>query len=319
MVKPVKIGGKDVESKKGGAGAGAPATVARTREFQMNKAYGQHLLKNPLIIDAIVEKAQLKSTDTVLEIGPGTGNLTMKLLESCKKVIAVEVDPRMAAELHKRVSTTPYASHLQIILGDFLKADLPYFDVCVANVPYQISSPLTFKLLAHRPVFRSAVLMFQLEFAARLAARPGDSLYCRLSVNTQLLGKVTKLMNVGKNNFLPPPKVESAVVRIQPFNPPPPINFVEWDGLVKLCFSRKNKTIAAIFKTNSVIEMLYQNYKTVCSLKGIADIGTEEDMKAKVVAILETNKFNDQRSSKLDINEFLRLLNCFHENDLHFK
>ncbi|GAM20171.1 hypothetical protein SAMD00019534_033460, partial [Acytostelium subglobosum LB1] len=317
MVKPVRIGAKDGAAK---GADGEKKQVQRHHEFQMNKAYGQHLLKNPLIIDAIVDKSQLKSTDTVLEIGPGTGNLTIKLLEKCKKVIAVEVDPRMAAELQKRVSTTPYAAHLQIILGDFMKVELPYFDVCVANVPYQISSPLVFKLLAHRPVFRAAVLMFQKEFALRLAANPGDSLYCRLSVNTQLLSKVTHLMKVGKNNFLPPPKVESAVVKIQPFNPPPPINFVEWDGLIRLCFSRKNKTLPAIFKVNSVIEMLNQNYKTYCAVQGLMDTdGTEEAMKEKVIQVLEKNNFSDARSSKLDITEFLRLLNCFHDSNIHFK
>jgi len=74
--------------------------------------------------------------------------------------------------------------------------ELPYFDVCVANLPYQISSPFVFKLLAHRPQFHAAVLMFQREFALRLVARPGDALYCRLSANTQLLSKVTHVMKV---------------------------------------------------------------------------------------------------------------------------
>lgn len=104
--------------------------------------------------------------------------------------------------------------------------ELPPFDVCVANVPYQISSPIVFKLLAHKPAFRCAVLMFQREFAMRLVAKPNDPLYCRLSVNTQLLSKVEHVMKVSKNNFRPPPKVESSVVRIRPLQPPPPINFV---------------------------------------------------------------------------------------------
>ncbi|EGC29171.1 hypothetical protein DICPUDRAFT_84787 [Dictyostelium purpureum] len=315
MVKPVKIGGESTKVDKTKSN-----TAARHHEFQMNKSYGQHLLKNPLIIDSIVEKAQLKSTDTVLEIGPGTGNLTMKLLENCKKVIAVEVDPRMAAELQKRVAASPYAQHLQIILGDFLKVDLPYFDVCVANVPYQISSPLTFKLLAHRPIFRTAVLMFQREFALRLAAKPGDSLYCRLSVNTQLLSKVTHLMKVGKNNFLPPPKVESAVVKIEPFNPPPPINFIEWDGLVKLCFSRKNKTLSGIFRVGSVIETLNQNYKTYCAVSGkMGTDGSDEQMKDLIIKTLSDMEYLENRSSKMDINDFLKLLNSFHANGIHFK
>merc|ERR1712100_557196 len=88
----------------------------------------------------------------------------------------------MVLELQRRVQGTPHQQNLTIISGDFLKVDLPYFDVCVANVPYQISSPLVFKLLSHRPMFRAATLMFQREFAMRLCVKPGDPLYCRLSV-----------------------------------------------------------------------------------------------------------------------------------------
>lgn len=79
-----------------------------------------------------------------------------------------------------------------------MKQELPYFDICVANIPYQISSPLTFKLLAHRPAFRAAVIMFQHEFAMRLVARPGDPLYCRLAVNAQLLSRVSHLLKARK-------------------------------------------------------------------------------------------------------------------------
>ncbi|KAK9810161.1 hypothetical protein WJX72_005831 [[Myrmecia] bisecta] len=152
-----------------------------------------------MVVQSIVDKAGLKTTDVVLEIGPGTGNLTMKLLEKAKKVVAVELDPRMVLELQRRVQGTPYASHLQIIQSDVLKVDLPYFDVCVANIPYQISSPLTFKLLAHKPSFRAAIIMFQHEFAMRLVAKPADPLYCRLAVNTQLLARVNHLL---KDDFL---------------------------------------------------------------------------------------------------------------------
>lgn len=84
----------------------------------------------------------------------------------------------------------------QILQGDVIKMQLPYFDLCVANTPYQISSPLTFKLLSHRPMFRAAILMFQREFAMRLVAPPGDSLYCRLSVNSQLLARTSHILKV---------------------------------------------------------------------------------------------------------------------------
>ena len=124
----------------------------------------------------------------------------------------------------------------------------------------------------------------------RLSAKPGDHMYCRLSVNTQLLSKVDQLMKVGKNNFRPPPKVESRVVRIEPKIPAPDVNFVvccllaintehcfmmidmylqEWDGLVRLLFNRKNKTLRAGLKTKQVLGMLQSNYATYCSLNSI--------------------------------------------------
>lgn len=234
-----------------------------------NKDFGQHILKNPLIITSMLDKSAIRGTDVVLEIGPGTGNMTVKILEKVKKVVACEIDPRLVAELQKRVQGTPYQSKLQILIGDALKTEFPFFDICIANVPYQISSPLVFKLLLHRPLFRCAVLMFQLEFAQRLVAKPGDKLYCRLSLNTQLLARVDMLMKVGKNNFKPPPKVESAVVRIEPRNPAPLINFTEWDGLTRIAFTRKNKTMAALFKQQSVSIMLQKNYEQYISQKNM--------------------------------------------------
>lgn len=146
-----------------------------------------------------------------------------------------------------------------------MKTELPYFDVCISNTPYQISSVLVFKLLEHRPLFRCAILMFQREFALRLVAKPGDELYCRLSVNVQLLAKVDHVMKVGKNNFRPPPKVESSVVRLEPKNPPPPIDVKEFDGLLRILFTRKHKIFPANFKQTTVLNMLEQNYKTYCS------------------------------------------------------
>ncbi|XP_029663911.1 probable dimethyladenosine transferase isoform X2 [Formica exsecta] len=270
-----------------------------------HKSKGQHILKNPLVIQNMVEKAALRPTDVVLEIGPGTGNMTVKMLEKAKKVIACEIDPRMVAELQKRVQGTVYHSKLQIVVGDVLKSDLPFFDLCVANIPYQISSPLIFKLLSHRPIFRCAVLMFQREFAERLVAKPGDKLYCRLSINTQLLARVDMLMKVGKNNFRPPPKVESNVVRIEPRNPPPPINYQEWDGLTRIAFLRKNKTLSAAFKQTTVITLLEKNYKIHCSLnnKTILD---NFDIKQLINNILKKVEAESKRARTMDIDDFIR-------------
>lgn len=244
--------------------------------------------------------------------------MTVKLLEKAKKVIVVEKDPRMAAELVKRVQGTAMQKKLQVIVGDVLTATLPYFDICVSNTPYQISSPLTFKLLAHRPAFRTAVLMFQREFALRLVARPGDDLYCRLSVNAQLLSKITHVMKVSKNSFRPPPQVESSVVRVEPIQPPPPIDFEEWDGLVRILFLRKNKTVGANFKTTSVLDMLERNYRTYCSLRAIT-IMEPLDVKGMVAQILETTEIALKRASKMDLDDYLRLLVAFNEAGFHFR
>ncbi|CAK9833537.1 Probable dimethyladenosine transferase [Anthophora retusa] len=282
-----------------------------------NTDIGQHILKNPLIIQSMVEKAAVRPTDVVLEIGPGTGNMTVKLLDKAKKVIACEVDTRMVAELQKRVQGTPYQAKLQIMIGDVLKTDLPFFDLCVANIPYQISSPLVFKLLLHRPLFRCAVLMFQREFAERLVAKPGDKLYCRLSINTQLLARVDLLMKVGKNNFRPPPKVESNVVRIEPRNPPPPINYQEWDGLTRIAFIRKNKTLSAAFKQTTVLTMLEKNYKLHCSLND-KPVPEGFDIKEMINNTLQNAGAENKRARTMDIDDFISLLHAFNAQGVHF-
>ncbi|KAH0538117.1 hypothetical protein FGG08_005279 [Glutinoglossum americanum] len=258
-------------AKRNGSASSSPyATASKNNIFKMNTDLGQHILKNPGVAQAIVDKADLKQSDVVLEVGPGTGNLTVKILEKAKKVIAVEMDPRMAAELTKRVQGKSEAKRLDVMLGDVIKTKLPYFDVCISNTPYQISSPLVFKLLATSPAPRTCVLMFQREFALRLVARPGDALYCRLSVNAQMWAKVTHIMKVSKNNFKPPPLVESSVVRLEPKNPRPQISYEEWDGLLRIVFVRKNRTIrAGFFGTRAVMALVERNYRTWCAQNDI--------------------------------------------------
>jgi len=294
---------------------------------------GQHFLKNPSIVTSIVTKAAIKPTDVVLEIGPGTGNLTIPLLQEAKKVIAMEYDTRLIRELLKRVEGLPIEEKLTVVHGDAIKLSWPFFDVLVANIPYQISSPILFKLLSHRPMFRCAILMFQEEFALRLTAKEGDKLYCRLSVNTQLLAKVDHLLKVGKNNFRPPPKVNSRVVRIELKNPPPPINFLEWDGLVRLLFNRKNKTLRSVLMTKLNMKLLDQNRSTYMSLNDqnnindtdIMGIDNDENKKynkmpiEKVVEeVISMDRWKNKRSKQFNQDDFLRLLAEFNERGIHF-
>eukprot|EP00871_Galdieria_phlegrea_P003345 jgi/Galph1/4010/GphlegSOOS_G2668.1 len=318
------------------------------RGFEFRKERGQHILKNPLVVNSILEKANIKPTDIVLEVGPGTGNMTVKMLALAKKVIAIEIDPRMIVELHRRVQFSQLRERLELIQGDVLKMELPYFDICVANIPYQISSPLIFKLLAHRPYHRYSVLMLQREFAMRLIAQPGTELYCRLSVNTKALAKVTHLMKISRNSFRPPPKVDSSVVRIEPRNPLPPGNFLEWDGLLRICFQRKNKTLGSIMKQRCVLSLLFANEKLLQNLQVedpstqlsqlVAPMVTEDDvawmetekddendsdeelckMKEKIGKLLEENNFSQMRASKMTLDDFRMLLKTLNEAGLHF-
>uniref|UniRef100_A0A3Q3S7V8 rRNA adenine N(6)-methyltransferase n=1 Tax=Mastacembelus armatus TaxID=205130 RepID=A0A3Q3S7V8_9TELE len=285
----------------------------KNQGIMFNTGIGQHILKNPLIVNSIIEKAALRPTDVVLEVGPGTGNMTVKLLEKVKKVVACELDCRLVTTAPQ----TPMQNKLQILIGDVLKTDLPFFDVCVANLPYQISSPFVFKLLLHRPFFRCAVLMFQREFAMRLVATPGDKLYCRLSINTQLLARVDHLMKVGKNNFRPPPKVESSVVRIEPKNPPPPVNFQEWDGLVRIAFVRKNKTLNAAFKSTAVEQLLEKNYRIHCSVHNV-EVPADFSISKKIESVLQEAEFSEKRARSMDIDDFMVLLHAFNSAGIHF-
>ena len=282
-------------------------TVSGAVSFGMQKSKGQHLLKNPTILSEIIHKSGIKSTDVVLEIGPGTGNLTMLLLDAAKKVIAIELDPRMVAQLTKRVGISQYQNKLQLIQGDVLKQKLPFFDLCVANIPYQISSPIVFKLLSHRPLFRAAVLLIQREFAMRLIAKPGTEFYCRLSVNVQLLSKVEHIMKVSKKNFVPPPKVESSVVRIEPLHPLPQINFIEWDAMLRICFSRKNKTLGALFKQKKIFDMIFQNYKNFMKNNDGNLVPNTNENENKVISP-EINEKNDENIIK-------GLMNNINENE----
>ncbi|KAI1362907.1 dimethyladenosine transferase-like protein [Xylaria arbuscula] len=272
--------------------------------FKFTKDLGQHILKNPGIAQAIVDKAYLKPTDVVLEVGPGTGNLTVQILNQARKVIACEMDPRMAAEVTKRVQGKPEQKRLEVILGDVIKTDLSdmNFDVCISNTPYQISSPLIFKLLRLPRPPRTCVLMFQKEFALRLTARPGDPLYCRLSVNAQLYAKISHVLKVGRANFRPPPQVDSSVVRLEiKTSDRPNISFEEFDGMLRICFNRPRKILRSAFLgSKEVLKLIETNYRLWCAQNDIPideslvdDAAEDEDMEVDD---------NDNDPSNMDVD-----------------
>ncbi|OEC85932.1 MULTISPECIES: 16S rRNA (adenine(1518)-N(6)/adenine(1519)-N(6))-dimethyltransferase RsmA [Methanobacterium] len=187
--------------------------ILKENDIRLDKRKGQNYLIDSNILNKIVDYADLSSEDTVLEIGAGIGTLTIPLAEHAKKVIAVEQDQKIAAVLNKRLKKLNI-SNVEVMVADAVKTDFPYFNKVVSNLPYKISSPITFKLLEYD--FDFAVLMYQLEFAERMVAKPGESNYSRLSLMMSFCGDVEMLFEVSKHAFFPNPKISSAVIKLVP-------------------------------------------------------------------------------------------------------
>ena len=187
------------------------------REFFPRKRLGQHFLVDKNAREKIVRVAALGPEDVVLEIGPGRGEMTECLAERSRKVIAVEIDKILAERL---VKTTASLGNVEVIHGDALKVDLEY--LChpfggklkvVANLPYQISTPLLMRFIRWRHLFTSLILMLQKEVARRIVAKPGTKHYGVLSVLLQLYTTPTIEMVLPPDCFSPRPRVDSALVR----------------------------------------------------------------------------------------------------------
>ncbi len=210
---------------------------------RMGRRLGQHFLVRESILSSIAAAACPEPGETVIEIGPGRGALTRHLLERAGRVVAVEIDPVLAQYLREKFRDSP---KLEIVESDVLRAALDaYGPVAVAgNLPYYITSPIVEKTLALGPLLRRAVFLVQQEVAARLAASPGTRDYGYLSVAAQLRAEVTILFPVSRAAFRPPPKVDSAVVRLlrraEASSPAEVAALVKFAGL---CFRQKRKTI----------------------------------------------------------------------------
>jgi len=177
------------------------------------KKHGQSFLKNQSIARSIVSAAEISKDDTVLEIGGGLGILTKQLVQKAKYVHVVELNSGLAQALRDIFSDH---ENVSIVEGDALEISLPNVTKVVSNLPYSISSEITFKILREIE-FEQAVLMYQKEFAQRLHASPGSSDYSRLSVNVGYQAEVEYLMDVPANMFYPIPVVDSVVVRLKHF------------------------------------------------------------------------------------------------------
>jgi len=200
--------------------------------MKLNKKLGQHFLNSQGVLDFEATLANPKGKN-VLEIGPGDGRLTQKLLErKPKSLTVVEKDSRWAEHLRTNFE------EITVIEGDVLEEKLPKVDVVVGNLPYYISSPIIFSL--SNLDFNYAVLMVQLEFAKRMVAKPKTSEYGRLSVTSQLLFEVKLIKKVKKGSFTPPPKVDSAIILLKRKDFKMDKNTEEF---IRILFQHKNQMI----------------------------------------------------------------------------
>jgi len=191
--------------------------LAMLREYgiRLSRRAGQQQVVDASILERMADYAELSRDDVVLEIGAGVGNLTLLLAQRVGKVIAVERDKMFAKILKKRLKNHP---NVELLCGDALRIQLPEFKKVVSNLPYSISSDITFRLLEHK--FELAVLMYQREFAERLVATPGSEDYSRLTVNVHYQAFAELLDEVPPAAFFPQPKVISSIVRLRPREPP---------------------------------------------------------------------------------------------------
>jgi 16S rRNA (adenine1518-N6/adenine1519-N6)-dimethyltransferase len=211
------------------------------------KRWGQHFLCDPAVAHRIVDAAGLSQGAAVLEIGPGLGALTDELAARAGHLYLVEIDRGLAARLVDRHAAQP---HVQVLVGDVLELPLDTLIVepeatVVANLPYNISTPVLFRLIALRARFPCAVVMLQREVAERLAAGPGADARGVLSVLVQTWAEVRVAFKVSRRSFVPPPRVDSAVVELR-FSVAPRVIIEDtglYDAVVRAAFGQRRKML----------------------------------------------------------------------------
>ena len=216
-----------------------------------NKGYGQNFLIDQNIIDGIIEKAEVNKDDLIIEIGPGLGNLTSPLLEKAGKVICIELDPKMISILNDRFSLY---NNFELINDDVLKVDLNNLIASnnnfktvkvVANLPYYITTPIIMKLLEDKLKLESITVMVQKEVAERLAEQPGGKDTGAITYSINYYTNPEIIIDVPRDSFIPSPKVDSAVIKLEVLKNPK-INVLDEElffKVIKFAFLQKRKTL----------------------------------------------------------------------------
>ena len=229
---------------------------------QAKKRFGQHFLHDPGVLARIVAAIDPQPADHLVEVGPGLGALTVPLLARLPRLDVVELDRDVIPTLRERCAALGPGHELVVHQGDALEFDFaalvgaapagsaPAKLRLVGNLPYNVSTPLLFHFIAQRQAIRDMTFMLQKEVVDRMAAAPGSDAYGRLSVMLAAYARVEKLFKVGPGAFKPPPKVDSAIVRVVPHREPPfplpdPARFA---ALVARAFTMRRKTLRNALK-----------------------------------------------------------------------
>ena len=220
------------------------AALLKQYGLRPDKRLGQNFLQDPYALQRIAESAEIRSTDTVLEIGPGLGSLTRHLAAAARQIIAIELDERLFPPLEAVIA--PY-TNIQLIHGDILEINpakiIDQPEYLVANIPYYISSAVIRHLLESDPKPRRIVLTIQKEVAERICAGPGDMSLLALSV--QVYGGPRMAAHIPADAFFPAPKVDSTILVVDIYQSPliPALSLDKFFQLIKAGFSQKRKTL----------------------------------------------------------------------------
>ena len=215
------------------------------------KKYGQHFLSDERILSEIVDALGPTMRDTVVEIGPGRGSLTDILAERAGRVVAIEIDRALAARLRERYAAR---AHIEIVEADVLDTDLAAVAgrdfLLIGNVPYYITTPIVFKALED-PIPKRSVFLVQREVADRMSAAAGAESYGALTVNVAVVAQVETVLQVAATAFEPPPKVDSAVVRLTPRTSPLVAieSLAGFRAFVQAAFGLRRKQMQRVLRT----------------------------------------------------------------------
>ena len=251
--------------------------------IKLNKNLGQNYLIDKNKRDQIINFGNVTKDDVVLEIGTGIGTLTIELAKKAKKVIAIEQDEKICSILAKRLKDEKI-DNVELINDDALKVEFPEFNKIISNLPYQISSPITFKFLDYD--FDLAILMYQKEFAARMNGEVGTKDYSRLSAMLYFKCDVEKLTEVSNESFIPKPQIDSTVIKLTPKeNTIDNEDFRIYSKFTKALFQHRNKKIRnALIDSRHIISNIDKKVLKK-RLNEIEDEKIQDYLKERVVVL----------------------------------